>query len=168
MELLKNFGIEPVLFLAQIVNFLVILYVLKRFLYKPVFNMLKEREEKIKRGLEQAKQAQELLEKAGEREKSIIRTAQQQAKILMEDAKKQREGLLQQSRDDARKQTDEMLKQAKELITYETREAEKKLTRHVSELAVKFLEKSSSQIFAKSDQDVVMKTAIKKLKGKVS
>jgi F-type H+-transporting ATPase subunit b len=43
MELLKNFGFEPVLFLAQVVNFLVIFLVMKKFLYAPLVKMLEER-----------------------------------------------------------------------------------------------------------------------------
>ena len=63
MELIKNFGLDPVYLAAQIVNFLIILYFLRRFLYKPVFKMLKKRENEIKEGLEKTEESKRLMEK---------------------------------------------------------------------------------------------------------
>jgi F-type H+-transporting ATPase subunit b len=57
MEILKTFGFDPILLGAQIINFLIIFYLLKRFLYKPVLGMLKTREDKIKEGIKQAEEA---------------------------------------------------------------------------------------------------------------
>ena len=50
MEVLKNFGFDPVLLAAQIVNFLILIYILNRFVFKRVLEFLKAREEKIKSG----------------------------------------------------------------------------------------------------------------------
>ena len=51
MELLKDFGFDPILLTAQIINFLIVLVVLKKFMYKPVLDMLKKRENDIKKGI---------------------------------------------------------------------------------------------------------------------
>jgi len=47
MEILKEFGIQPTLLLAQIVNFLIILFVLKKFFYKPIIKVLDARKKRI-------------------------------------------------------------------------------------------------------------------------
>src|SRR5207247_1964428 len=52
MDVLHNFDIEWPLLVAQIVNFLIIFYLLKRFLYKPIFTVLKKRADTIKEELE--------------------------------------------------------------------------------------------------------------------
>ena len=57
MEILENFGLNPMLLIAQIVNFLIVLFILKKFLYKPVLEMLKKRQTTIKDGLKQAEEA---------------------------------------------------------------------------------------------------------------
>ena len=49
MEILNNFGFQPTLFIAQIVNFLILAYVFKRFLYKPILKTLKDRQKTMKR-----------------------------------------------------------------------------------------------------------------------
>src|SRR5437870_10658982 len=57
MEILKNFGFEPILFIAQIVNFVIIYLILKKFLYKPVLKLLKDRKQTIAGGLKQAEES---------------------------------------------------------------------------------------------------------------
>lgn len=45
--------------LAQIINFLILIYLLKRFLYGPIIKAMEEREKKITGAMEQARKAQE-------------------------------------------------------------------------------------------------------------
>ena len=67
MEILENFGVNPVLLAAQIVNFIIVLFILKKFLYKPILDLLKKRQFTIKEGLKQAEAtAKEAAAKAAE------------------------------------------------------------------------------------------------------
>src|SRR3989344_3250689 len=166
MEIINEFVIHPVLLIAQIVNFLIILYILKRFAYKPILELLKKREEEIKKGLSDAQEARELLEKAEERERELLRKAQSEAKKLLDDARKVRDEMMQKSQDATRKEADRLLKEAREQISFETREAEKRLSAHVSDLAIQFLERSIEGVFDEKDQDIVMRSAIKRLRTK--
>ena len=43
MDFLNDFGVKPVLLAAQAVNFFILLFILKRFLYKPILGMLEKR-----------------------------------------------------------------------------------------------------------------------------
>ena len=90
---LEQFGIDWKLFLSQLVNFSLILIVLRAFVYKPVLKMLKERSEKIQEGLDKAKEAsvrlaevdqiaKEKIKEANNESISIINTTQQKAKEL--------------------------------------------------------------------------------------
>jgi len=56
-EFLSQFGIDWKLFLSQLVNFFLILIILKLFVYKPVLKIIKERNKKIKEGLDKAEEA---------------------------------------------------------------------------------------------------------------
>ena len=49
-ELLSSLGIDLRLFLAQLINFSILLFVLFKFAYKPILNMMDERTEKIEKG----------------------------------------------------------------------------------------------------------------------
>ncbi len=59
MEILHVFGIHWKLLLAQVVNFSIALFVLYRFVYRPIFKILAEREALIHKGLDDAKHAEE-------------------------------------------------------------------------------------------------------------
>jgi F-type H+-transporting ATPase subunit b len=166
MEIFKNFGVEPMLFIAQIVNFLIIFYVLKRFLYKPILSMLKNRESTIKAGLEQAEEARVLLDQASQKEKEILKKAQSEARVILSDAKKQSDEMLQASEQKTRLQADRLLKEAREQISFETKEAEGRMTANISNIAIHFLEKSLSEVFSKNEQDLIMSHALKNIKKK--
>ena len=44
---------------AQVVNFLILLYLLKRFLYRPILGAMEERERRIASAMEEATKAEE-------------------------------------------------------------------------------------------------------------
>ena len=73
MEIINNFGLDPLLLGAQIVNFLIIFFILKRFAYKPVLDILKKREDSIKEGLRQAEEGKKILDEALEEEKKMLK-----------------------------------------------------------------------------------------------
>jgi len=94
MEVLSKFGINPVLLVAQIVNFLIILFIVKKYALKPILKMLKDRETTIKNGLQQAEDAKKLLEDTAEKERDVLKKAHTQARELLDEAKKDGEELL--------------------------------------------------------------------------
>lgn len=168
MEIVKEFGIKPILLVAQIVNFLVILYILRRFFYKPVTQLLKKREDTIKEGLEKAEEARIRLEKVAEEEKKILKEAQSQAIKIIDEAKTQGANISKKAEEETLKQIERMITEARNQIAQDTKEAQNKLTAHVSKLAIAFLQKSVSEVFNEKTQDEIMSKAIKRLKGKTN
>ncbi len=164
MELVQQFGIDPLLLSAQIINFLIIAYLLKRFMYKPVLDMLKSREQSIKKGLKDSEEAAKLLSLTEEKEKDVLKKAQDEAKKIIEVAKKEQKELVRLTEEQTRKQAEAMLSEARSQINFEMQETEKKLTAHVTHLSVELLQKSISGIFSEKDQDAIMSTALKELK----
>jgi F-type H+-transporting ATPase subunit b len=165
MELLHTFGIDPVLLIAQFINFAIVILLLKKFLYKPILSMLKTREEEIKRGVADAEKARQVLEETVQKEKKILQAAQSDAKKLIDEAKKQAEYMLEEARKESKKQTDQMIKEARNQIISETKLAEKQLATHVAKLAIDFLDISIRDVFTEKDRNEVMERAIKKIKG---
>lgn len=166
MELIKNFGLDPMLLGAQIVNFLIILFLLKRFLYKPVLSMLKNRQDTIKDGLKKAEESRFLLEKIQEEEKNVLKKAQTQAAKLIADAKTQTQMLLKEGEESAIKQTEMMLQDAKNQIQIEVNETEKRLIANVSKISLEYLKKALVDLFNEKEQKAVMTRALKQLQQK--
>lgn len=168
MEIIKNFGLDPVLLAAQIVNFIIVLYLLRKFLYKPILENLEKRKLLIKEGLDKTEEARIRLEKVVQKEKQILQTVQAQAKKVLDDAQKESLSLLQRTEEQTKVKVENMLRQAREQISFETKEAEKRLTLEVSRLAIDFLQKGVVGLFSKKDQELVMKNVLKKIEQKPS
>ncbi|OGH42297.1 MAG: ATP synthase F0 subunit B [Candidatus Levybacteria bacterium RIFCSPLOWO2_02_FULL_36_8b] len=164
MELIKNFGLDPVFLGAQIVNFLIILYLLRRFLYKPVFQMLKKRASEIKEGLEKTEEARKLLENTLEQEKNILKKAQTHATKIMEDAKNEALEIQKKSEEAAKKHAEKIINETREQIEREAKETEDRIIANVSKISVSFLEKALSGLFTEKEQKELMTRAVKKLK----
>lgn len=165
MEILNNFGFEWILFFAQIVNFLIIYWLLKKFLYKPVLKLLEDRKRKITEGLRQAEESAKLLEETIQKEERLIKNAQTESKKIIDEARAQRDEVFKKTEEETKRKVELMLTEARNQIREETSLAEKRLESNVSRLAIEFLEKSLTGLFSDKEQEVVMKNAIKKLKN---
>lgn len=159
MEIFKNFGVNPVILIAQIVNFLIILFLLKKFMYKPVLDILKKREQQVKDGFKNAEEAERKLSEAEEKEKQIIHKAKESAQKIISDAKSEAEDLKTKASDEAKKETDRMLSQARLTMQLEEKTTEEKLTQKVGQIALTLLEKSLTEIFGEKEQKIILKKA---------
>jgi len=164
MEIIKNFGIDPILLGAQIVNFLIVLYILRRFLYKPILGTLKKRRDKISEGLRVTEEARVKLEKIAQEEKTILRNAENHGKKLIADAKKEATEMLRKAEELTKAKTNRILLEARQQIALETRNAGNKLEKKISVLAIDFIQKSIPSLFSKNDQEIAMKNVLGKLK----
>ena len=99
---ISQFGIDWKLFLSQLVNFLLILIILRFFVYKPVLKILKERNKKIKEGLDKAEEAgirlkeidvigKEKIKEAENKSMEMIKTTENEAKALGRELQKKME-----------------------------------------------------------------------------
>ena len=70
-------GVDLLTLVAQIINLLILIWLLKRFLYKPVLNMLKERQALIDNEIDRARQA---------KQNAIAEEAKYQEKVAAFDA----------------------------------------------------------------------------------
>jgi F-type H+-transporting ATPase subunit b len=86
MEVLHKLGIDWKLLLAQGVNFLILLYILKRFAYAPMLRFLDDREGRIKQGLKDAEAATQKLTETEAAQKAVLAEAQKEAKGIVEEA----------------------------------------------------------------------------------
>lgn len=92
-EFISQFGIDWKLFLSQLVNFILILIVLTVFVYKPVLKILKERNAKIKEGLDKAEEAGVRLKEIDNIGKAKIKEAENASINIIKDTEKKAKSL---------------------------------------------------------------------------
>lgn len=101
--------------LLQIGNFVILMFIMNKYLYKPVLKVLKQREDKINDGLSSAERNIKAEEELGKTKKSVLSRARRDAAKILSDAKA-----------DAKKQSKAMLAEAKEQAKEELLRQEKK------------------------------------------
>jgi F-type H+-transporting ATPase subunit b len=89
LEILSRLGFDYRVFLFNLVNISIALFLLRKFVVLPVLNIIKERQDLIRQGFEQEQQARELLEDANRRAREILSNAVSESGIIIENAKKQ-------------------------------------------------------------------------------
>ncbi len=86
-EIGRNFGWKPAYFVAQVINFLLVLYVLKRFAFGPIQEILEKRRANIKEGEEKLAQIEQKLIESEKTNAALIEKANADAKRLINEAK---------------------------------------------------------------------------------
>lgn len=160
MDALANLGIDWKLLLAQAVNFLVLLFVLRRFAYRPMLEFLEKRSVRIEQGLKDAEAAQAKLAQMEAKEKEILAAAQGSARALLNAAetsakKRDTERLLETEATAKR-----FLEEARVAIEEEKRRALSEARQEIAELVVTSVEKIlKEKVTPAKDKEIIAKRA---------
>jgi F-type H+-transporting ATPase subunit b len=100
-ELLTNFGVNWKLLIAQVINFGVLFYALKRFAYRPILDVMKRRENIVRKGIEDASTAEKKLMKAGEDAAEIKTSAKKEAHALLIEAHGEAKDIIEEAKQEA-------------------------------------------------------------------
>lgn len=162
---MSDFGVQPILLLAQVVNFLVLLFILQKFLYKPVLKILDERKKKIEESLLNAEKIQtELAETQAKREIAINKAIDEGKKII-EEATKAGNILMQESQIKAKKDMEDMMEQGMQMIAGEKEKMKMDVKTEVATMIEMSLEKVlGSALDSKTHQKLVL-DAVKTIKS---
>lgn len=146
MEIAAVFGLNWKLLLIQAVNFGIVLFLLQRFLYKPILRIIDERRLKIQKGLSDAEQAAARLAAAEKESKAAIAEAAAHSRQMVEraeaSAKAKEAEILKEAAVKVRRQEEEALREA-ELLKQQTIEESRE---EIARLAVLAAEKVLSGV----------------------
>lgn len=152
MDALRPLGIDPALLIAYVINFAILLLLLRLFLYRPILKMLNERRQKIQESLEQAdkvRQEAEIQQAEFQRELEEARkTSQEAAARAAQETEKMREAILVE----ARKEAEQIREQARQQIDVERQQTVAELQQEVADLAVQLTRKVIGETVAVDEQ----------------
>lgn len=163
MEALDALGIDWKLLLAQIVNFLILLVLLTKFLYKPIVKMLDNRAEKIEAGLKAAEKSQKDLTKADVEAEKIREKAYKEANQILVNAKTEASDEAKAIVSKAEAQAEEIRKYAAEEALSSKDKAMRAAKGELSSLVTLALGKIIGEQISENDKQKLTKEAIKKL-----
>lgn len=115
-------GVNWKIFIAQLVNFTVVLLILWRWVYRPVVKLLDERSQKIGASIENAEKIEKDLAMLEKRKTEVLREAQRQAHGIITEAGRMAEENRAEAVVKARAEVEKIVKQGKkQLVSDKTR-----------------------------------------------
>jgi F-type H+-transporting ATPase subunit b len=155
-----KFGLDLKLLVAQAVNFLIILLVLSRFVFRPLLKTMRERTERIDRGLKDAAAARQQREAVRTWEESERARVRAEAASLLStaeaEARSRREALLRQAEADAEAMHDRAAREAEAL----QRDALARAHNDIGTLAIDVAERVLSTTLSSEDREAFVERAL--------
>lgn len=125
----------------MLVSFSIVLFILKKYAWKPILESLKERETTIADALNEAEKAkQEMANLKSENEAIIKEAREQQAQILLE-AREMKDKIIGEAKGKAQEEADKLVASAREGIKNEKLGAITEIKNHVATLSIDIAEK---------------------------
>ncbi|MBC8313224.1 MAG: F0F1 ATP synthase subunit B [Candidatus Cloacimonetes bacterium] len=153
-----------------IINFVLLLVIMKKLLYKPLMDFLSQREKQIKDDLASAKNNKVESEKLIEKQKETLQKARKESRKLRDEVVKNAKISGEQIIRDAREQNEIIIAEAQEVIQSEVKKAKKEIEKEIGEFVVSLTGKIIDKKFTDKDDlaliDNVIEMEIKQKKEK--
>lgn len=140
-DVLNQLGISGTLLLSQIVNFLLIMIILRLFLYGPVLNMLDKRKERIANSMKDAERAATAAAEAQKEREAIMDAARREAQEVRAQATRDAEKIAQEVRSRAEQESSDIRRKAQVEAKAQTEEVLADAQKQIAELAILATEK---------------------------
>ncbi len=146
--------------LWQAFNIIVLYYLLRRFLYKPLSEFMENRRQKIQGDLKTSRESKEEAEKLKAQYEEKIRASQQEAQSIIDRAARKGEEIVNESAKDARKESEAILAKARQELEMEKEKAFRELQDQVALLSVRLAEKIIEKELDPASQSKLVKDYI--------
>ena len=132
--MLGSLGIDWTLLTLQTVAFLILLFVLRKFVYPPMMEMLVKREKDLKAADAAAKSAKENADRAEEMTAEMMRKARAEASNIVASAREEAAEVVEEAAKKATAKSEALIKEAHNTIAQEVKNAKKELHNSTLEL----------------------------------
>jgi len=133
---MEALGLNLVSIVIHTINFLILLYLLQRFLYKPVVSMLDQRARTIRESVEAAELARQESARADQERAEALREARQQAEKIVTMALQEAEKVRTEARQTAQEEAQRIITRAQEEATAERQQVMQEIRSEVADLAL--------------------------------
>ncbi len=133
-KLLSEFSVG--LFFWQLILFVGLVLLLKKFAWKPILNAVNEREEGIKKALASAEEAKKEMQNLTADNKLLVKQARAERDAMLKEAREIREKMISEAKEDAKEQTAKTIENAIVAIEQEKQAALAHLKKEVGDLSM--------------------------------
>jgi F-type H+-transporting ATPase subunit b len=146
------------------VTFLTIFLILKKFAWKPILNMIKEREDSIESALQSAEKAKIEMQELQASNERILAEAMAERDNLLREARETKDAIVNEAKTKAKAEADKLINQALESIKNEKLAAITELKNQVAALSIEVAEKIlKEQLSSEEKQKVLVGNLLKEV-----
>ncbi|MEQ9262002.1 MAG: F0F1 ATP synthase subunit B [Owenweeksia sp.] len=138
-KLINDFSVG--LFFWQTLLFLLLLFLLRKYAWKPILNAVEKRETSIEDALNTAEKAREEIEQLKSDNEKILKEARVERDTILKEAREIKEGIISEAKEKANTEANKILIQAQEQIENQKMAAITELKNQVAEMSIQIAEK---------------------------
>ena len=138
-KLISEFSIG--LFFWQTIIFILLIFLLKKYAWKPILDAVNEREEGIKNALLSAEKAKEEMASLQSDNEETLKKARAERDSLLKEAREIKQQLIDDAKNEAQSEAKKIISQAQETIKNEKKAAISDLKNQVATLSIDIAEK---------------------------
>ena len=158
-----TFGWNPWLFFSQVISFVIVALVLRRFAYKPILNVLEERRRRIEEGQLNAEKIKRQLDEAKERYSEILAKANAEAQKMIDEARESSAHLAERKQQEAITAAEQIIAKAREASAIEHERTMDSLKQELGRLVVDTTAKVTGKVLTPEDQQRLQEEALSQL-----
>jgi len=157
------FGWNWKLFLAQVISFCIVAFLLRRFAYKPILAVLEDRRRKIEEGQLNAEKIQKQLADAEKRYQEIVSKGNADAQKMIDEARQSAAHLSERKQQEAVVAAEQIVAKAKEAAAREHERQMQALKRELGRLVVDTTAKVTGKMLNADDQKRLQEEAARQV-----
>ena len=153
-KLINDFSIG--LFFWQSLVFLLLIFVLKRYAWKPILNAVNEREQSIEDALKEAEKARLEMQSLQESNEAILKEAREERERILKEARDMKNKMISEAKDAAATEADKAIVSAKAAIEAEKSAAIAELKNQAASVSIDVAEKILGQELSAENKQTAM------------
>ncbi len=162
-QIFTNFGISWPKFIAQVILFLIVYWVLNKYAFGPVLKMLAERRRRIEEGQHNAEKIKKQLAEAEIRYQEVLRKANEDATKLLDEARASSDAISQKQLQQAIKDAEGIIAKAQDTIVQERNKMVAEVKQEMVDLVVKTTSKVVGKVITPEDQKRLSEETVKQI-----
>jgi len=158
--LLETFRVDWPFFIAQLVNFIIVILVLKKFAFAPIQNMLEQRKNRITEGEDKLKRIEQQLADSEQRTQEAIDKANADSARLINEAKESAASLSEKKAQEAIASAQQILAKAEEAAKAERKTMTAELKKEFGRLVTATTATVTGKVLNDDDQKRINEEAL--------
>ncbi len=159
----ETFGWNPWLFLSQVISFVIVALLLRRFAYKPILAVLEERRRRIEEAQLNAEKIKKQLAEAEQRYADILTKANAEAQKMIDEARESSAHLAERKQQEAIAAAKQIIAKAREASAIEHERTMESLKRELGRLVVDTTAKVTGKVLTVEDQQRLQEETARQL-----